>query len=34
MIEVLINDLKVYDCVLVKGSCGMKLEEVVNVLIL
>ncbi len=33
MIEVLINDLKAHDRVLVKGSRGMKLEEVVNALI-
>ncbi|WP_242437406.1 hypothetical protein, partial [Staphylococcus aureus] len=33
MIEVLTIDLKAHDRVLVKGSRGMKLEEVVNALI-
>ncbi|HCZ5544221.1 TPA: UDP-N-acetylmuramoyl-tripeptide--D-alanyl-D-alanine ligase [Staphylococcus aureus] len=33
MIEVLTSDLKAHDRVLVKGSRGMKLEEVVNALI-
>ncbi len=33
MEEVLTSDLKAHDRVLVKGSRGMKLEEVVNALI-
>ncbi len=33
MIGVLTSDLKAHDRVLVKGSRGMKLEEVVNALI-